>query len=330
MKFRCPNCSQKLLAKDSQAGWIRTCPRCKRKIAVPEFSTPKAVPGRSGSDDGLLDLPKPDADIGNPFTPAPRQVDDDSAVRLREQEVLASAGMTPPPEHTGERRVAWPIDVLLYPANTHGLVFIGIVVGVPFLMALFRQLIPLLGMGLGIIFLIVSVIIALYAGWYFAECVYDSAKGGTRAPDVFVVGVGDMWSRFSYLLGVYILFAAPVGFYYGITQKIDWIFWGLLAWALVFFPIGLLAMVAMDSTTALNPLFLLGSIFRVFVPYLGLVLVLGSLGVLIEIVLRTVSPGDSMGLDVIELLISVYGALIMAHVLGRFYWRHSERLDWGL
>jgi hypothetical protein len=29
-------------------------------------------------------------------------------------------------------------------------------------------------------------------------------------------------------------------------------------------------------------------------------------------------------------LIASYAALIMAHILGRFYWRHRERFDWGI
>jgi hypothetical protein len=278
----------------------------------------------------LLDHPRPDGGKENTPALAPRPIEDDLADRLREQEVLASLGMTPPPKHTGERQLAWPIDILLYPANIYGLIFIGVVVGVPFSMALVRLLVPLLGMGLGIPFLIISVIVTLYAGWYLAECVYDSATGGTRAPNVSVVGIGDMWSRFSYLLGVYVLFVLPVGLYALITQRIDWVFWSLLAWAIVFFPMGLLAMAVIDSTSALNPFFLLGSIFRVFIPYLSFVIVLGCLGLFIEIVARQARLGNSMVVGLIRGVISVYGVLIMAHVLGRFYWRYGERLDWGV
>jgi hypothetical protein len=35
-------------------------------------------------------------------------------------------------------------------------------------------------------------------------------------------------------------------------------------------------------------------------------------------------------LGVIGEVVTTYLGLVMAHVLGRFYWRYRDRLDWGL
>jgi hypothetical protein len=113
---------------------------------------------------------------------------------------------------------------------------------------------------------------------------------------------------------------------------VDGVFWALVAWAMIFAPIGLLAMVVQDSADALNPLFLLGSMGRVLLPYLGLLLlVAGSAGLVWQIALWSwVRPGCAIWLQIASAAVIAYSAFVLAHVLGRFYWRYRERLDWGL
>jgi len=175
-------------------------------------------------------------------------------------------------------------------------------------------------------------LIGLYLGWYLAECVYDSAKGGTRAPAVYDMGNwDDLWSRVSYLMAVYLLFAAPPVLYRTLTGRTDAIFWALAGWALIFLPMGLLAMVIHDSVSALNPLFLLGSIRRVLGPYLCLLL---GEAVLVGVFWRAGGTGRRLtlpiALPVFYVLLSAYATLVLAHLLGRFYWRYRDRLDWGI
>jgi hypothetical protein len=175
-------------------------------------------------------------------------------------------------------------------------------------------------------------VIGLYLGWYLAECVYDSAKGGTRAPPVFDVGDwDDLWSRVSYLMAVYILFGVPPILYRVLTGRADVIFWLLMVWALVFLPMGLLAMVIHDSISALNPLFLLDSIRRVLGPYLCLLL---GTGVLVGLFWHAGGAGRRLTLPIVlplfHVLLSAYAALVLTHLLGRFYWRYRDRLDWGI
>jgi len=322
LKFRCPNCSQKLTAKENVAGCIRVCPRCKRKITVPEPSSPASLPDRS-SNDNPADLSKPlDNGLLN-LTPAPEETEKKEDTRQREEELLASFHSETPPEHTGQRRMIWPLDILLYPTSVSGLTTLGIMVGLTFLLP-FVGLLPFMD-------LILLIIMVLYFGWYLAECVYDSTKGGTRAPEVLTPGLGGMWSRVSYLVATHVLFALPLVIYSLFAREADFVFYGLLIWTILFFPMGLLAMAIMDSTTALNPFVLLGAIFRTFFSYIGLLVLLVAVTFLMGWLWNTLT---SFGPALLSTLIGgtgfYYTMMVQAHVLGRFYWRNRERLDWGI
>ncbi len=320
MKFRCPNCSQKLTAKDNMAGWIRTCPRCKRKIAVPEPPDAETLSKDVRGAKPPNSLGPRDNELFDP-APAARQTNRIHGLARRQEETLAS--FRPSPEHKGERIVAWPLDILLYPASLGGLVTLGIIVGATILTP-FVTWIPFMGLILwGVLF--------LYTGWYLAECVHDSAKGGIRAPDALTPGLGEMWSRVSYLLAVYVLFLAPPVLYYVFTQRVDYVFVGLVVWASVLFPIGLLAMVVLDATMALNPFLLLGAIIRTFFSYIGLLAVLAVTTLAISLALYILLGFLPFLLRaVLSRAAYYYGAMILAHLLGRFYWRNAEKLDWGL
>jgi hypothetical protein len=142
---------------------------------------------------------------------------------------------------------------------------------------------------------------------------------------------GELWSRVSYLLAVYIVYVLPVVVYRMVRQETDVVFWGLAAWAVVFFPMGLLAMVMHDSVSALNPLFLLGSIFRTFFQYIGLIVLFLPFAVLFWLSGRTSEDSKpTILLDVFGLFVTSYVPFILAHLLGRFYWRYYERLDWDI
>jgi hypothetical protein len=224
----------------------------------------------------------------------------------------------------GERRLPWPIDILLYPASLGGLTTLVIIVGIPLVL----DLLPF-----GLLGWLIGMVIGLYSIWYLAECVYDSAKGGTRAPMALdTTDFSDMLSRALYLAAVYLLFVFPAGIYWIWMNRADAVFWALVAWAVTFFPMGLLAMVIHDSTSVLNPLFLLGAILRTFIPYTGLLLLLGMLAGLYWLI-SDVLTGGSYGrwlLGALGAFLAAYMSFIMAHVLGRFYWRCRERLDWGI
>lgn len=331
VKFRCPNCSQKLSVPENRAGRAARCPRCKERIAIPYPAASESM--TAGAEDELTLVAPPKLHDGAALDlDEPRRLAEEQArTRQSEEELLASLGVTPPPEHTGKRTQPWPIDILLYPINVHGLVFLAICVGIPTCLRLVFQLVPLLGFAMGIPVLILHILIFLYAGWYLAECVFDSATGGTRAPGVPTAGIGEMWSRVSYFLAVYVLFLFPPGIYYLFTRETDLVFYGLLVWTILFFPMGLLAMAIMDSTTALNPLVLLDGILRTFFSYVGLLVLLVAVTFLMGWLLNTLT---GVGPALLSTLIGHTGSycalMVQAHILGRFHWRNREKLDWGI
>ena len=248
---------------------------------------------------------------------------------LRELEVRAKLGIIPKPEHTGERQFPWPIDILLYPTNSAGLTALTILVAIPVLLHVVERL---LHMSIPVL-MPVRFLIGFYGAWYFAECVQDSAEGGTRAPDPFgtIVGMDEMRVRIANLVAVYLVFTAPVGFYYLLAQRMDAIFWVLVAWAVVFFPIVLLAVIIEESLSALNPLFLLGSIFRVLRPYIGLLLLImvpAALAWFLAQGHEDTEREPTIWLEALGQFLAGYATFLMAHILGRFYWRHADRLEW--
>jgi len=227
----------------------------------------------------------------------------------------------------------WVIDILLYPISTAGLTSLAIIVGLSFLLQLFSPILALGGMYGGVLVFGLYILMAIYITWYIAECIYDSATGGTRARDTYMgnVGLGDMWSRAWSLLCVWFIYVAPLVLYAIFVRRADGILWALLAWAVIFYPVGILAMVVLDSMSALNPFLLIGAVCRTFVPYVGLLLLLVLVTVvmgLVEFVMLRYAPALLRVL--VARTLDIYVAMVLAHVLGRFYWNNSERLDWGL
>lgn len=334
IQFRCEHCGVGLRVPESHGGKCGRCPKCRGRVAVPRasaFETPasekrkpvaQTAPAQA-LDRSLFDVAAPPpAQVQGPVDP------------LREAEAMARLGFAHEASRTGERQYAWPIDILLYPANTAGIATLAMVVGIPAILVLMARLGGPWAIAIAMPAFIVEILIWLYAAWYYAECVLDSARGGVRAPMAFDASgdFDEVKSRVLYLVAVYILFVCPAAIYWAWTNRFDAIFCGLVAWAVVFFPMGLLAMVINDSVSALNPFFLLGAILRTFVPYVGLLILLG-LSAGLHLLLSALPEGNSIGgwlLAVIKESLTVYLQLVMAHILGRFYWRHRDRLDWGL
>jgi hypothetical protein len=233
------------------------------------------------------------------------------------------------PQLVVKRKLPWLIDVLLYPANLNGIIQIGIFL---FLLVLYRLLVVLedrLTRGEGMIVCIMFYALVIgYILYYIGYCVYDSAKGGLRAPVISIQHTpdkGDLISQLFLILGCVAICFWPAAVYYGFTQRIDSTFWLLSACGAFFFPMGLLAVVMFDSVNALNPVLIVGSIASTFLPYCGLVLLVCGLGNFVVIVLprlavwRFVSNG-----------VTIYLSLVAAHILGRFYWCSKNKLDWGI
>jgi hypothetical protein len=258
------------------------------------------------------------------------------------------------PQLEVERKLPWLIDVLLYPASVSGAIHLAIFLFLPPLVwAFLRGLAP---MGFSFIFVPLSLGIYLllvgYMLYYIGLCIFDSAKGGRRAPDVTTLDLpdkGELVSQMFLVLGAIAICFWPAGLYYVLAKKVDLAFWVLSACGIFFLPMALLAGILFDATHALNPAFIIGSICRTFLHYCGLVPVFCALGGLLAVIASNIFslPGAQtlqQGIAQIMLLLErlfcvtltypgmafVYLAMVAAHLLGWFYWWHKDELNWGL
>jgi len=212
---------------------------------------------------------------------------------------------------------------------------LGIFAIIPLLISLVGKLLGPLGMAVALPGFFINIAITLYLSWYVTECVRDSAKGGRRAPEAFAtVGLGEMWSQSLHIIGCYLIFLGPALFYSVFSNKTDIVFWLLLAYGVFFFPMGLLACVMFDSIGGLNPILLIVSIFSTFFQYCGLVLLISGI-VLGFRAIPTIQTDDAQSntvtmifLESVFYLILLYITFVVAHLLGRFYWRYQDKLNW--
>jgi hypothetical protein len=98
---------------------------------------------------------------------------------------------------------------------------------------------------------------------------------------------------------------------------------------------GLLAVVMFDSSTAFNPVLWLGSIFSTFFQYCGLVLLVTGIVLAFSVLTGIGETEDAeqipIGTKILEAVFScllLYIVFVVAHLLGRFYWRNQEKLNW--
>jgi len=136
--------------------------------------------------------------------------------------------------------------------------------------------------------------------------------------------LGEMFSQMLNIVVCLIVFIGPPFFYFLYTHKTDTIFWALAGYAVFFFPMGLLAVIVFDSFSALNPIVLIGSIFSTFFQYCGLVLLFIIVGFLAGRLLEI----QSLVLRFFFSCLRIYLTFVVAHLLGRFYWRYQEKLNW--
>ncbi len=341
IELKCKSCGLSISVPRLHAGKEGFCPKCKSPILIQrangDFTEEQSdteepntrlvgsagnltlldVPEESKLKDESTDLP---IETAKTTAPEPETIDEPEIEKV---------------EPSGQRKLPWLIDILLYPVSMSGLIHLGIFTVIPTLIALATALMGLYGMFLSFLGFLINLAIGLYMYWYFSECVRDSANGGTRAPVAFaIVDLGEMFFQMLYIIICCIVFFAPAGVYYAVVQEKGVIFWLLLFYGIFFFPMGLLAIIMFDSLSSLNPLLLIGSIVGTFFEYCGIVLLFTA----ILVALRTITTlhleaGHFSGIT-IEIfegglsLITLYIIFILAHLIGRFYWRNEEKLNW--
>jgi DNA-directed RNA polymerase subunit RPC12/RpoP len=335
VEFHCENCGQKISVPKIHAGKKGKCPKCKSIVVVPKTesasqvasqaqpSSPEITPKVFSPDPRLFDLPQ-ERKVANQHSSQQSVPDTTLEDTQRLREAMAIGNIEPEP--LIERKLPWIIDIFLYPLNVPGLTVLGIIIVIPLLIYVLARLLGPFGFFISIPGFFVNIVIGLYMYWYFTECIRDSANGGLRAPETIgtTPGLGEMFSQMLNIAGCFIVFIGPPGFYFLYTHKTDTIFWALASYAVFFFPMGLLAVIVFDSFSALNPILLIGSIFSTFFQYCGLVFLFFIAGLLARMVPET----QSAVLGFVFSCLSIYIMFVAAHLLGRFYWKYQEKLNW--
>ena len=336
IKFYCKHCGQQIGVPAGFAGGGARCPKCKNIVVMPEaesaepvadqsdFSDSKGGTKYSGFDLALFDIPPEDA--------AANQLSSQDGVPEKGPEELykpVEKTTTNETESVGERKLPFFIDIFLYPVSFWGLVNLTIIIGVPLLLDFLQKIMIIqLSCLFGLIALVINVVVFLFMYWYFAECVRDSADGGLRAPNVRgdVPGAVDMFWQMVNIIGCFGVFFMPFVFYMLFVKRADVIFWLLLLYAVFSFPMALLAVVVLDSVAGLNPRLLYNSISNTLRQYCGLVLLFLAAVLLIGMLGQKVAESEHLAF--LLRCASVYIVFVAAHLLGRFYWRYEEKLNW--
>jgi DNA-directed RNA polymerase subunit RPC12/RpoP len=364
--FNCADCGRRISASRTYGGKKVICPKCKNTLVVPMDSETsvegartvcftcsmcnRAIEEPESSIGKLIECPHCGSYVAVPLEETSAQEaealsregteDDPSGERFEQMQRGMGRMPVREPEPVVERTLPWILDIFLYPSSKAGLATLAIIIFVPLLIGIVvRWLGPLtqgfppllvLFVPIAIIGLIIRILLFLYVYWYFCECIRDSAGGGIRAPETLgnTPGLGDLLWQWLRTIGCLVVFAAPTLIYYSHTRQTDAVFWALLAVGVFAFPMALLAVVMFDSFAGLNPALLIGSVFSTFLPYCAMIAVF-ALAVFLIIETGPNARGSAI-LSFIIRCAGLYLALVVAHLLGWFYHRYEQNLNWDV
>ena len=325
-------------------------------IVVPEMQTTSSVTEQNNSEDtktspqsstydsALLDMPQKDKVQDLPLS-QPENSEETAEYEQEPEEGSAEKTETAAPVR---RKLPWLIDIFLYPLSISGLIHLVIFFCVPILISLAYQFVLQHIWPIGE--LIIATLCIFFAGYvlhYLSWCIIDSTKGGLRAPDINFQpspGKGEMIECAGIFLACIVVCFWPTAVYYIFTRKTDLLYWLLTAAGLSFFPMTLLAGCLNDSINGLKPMLIIKSVINTFPGYLAVVVFFAGFFAVLNIVIPP--PQQSKGLEPILLYLSqvtgavfgsrnalrttgfIYLAMTGAHILGRFYRKYQEKLNW--
>jgi hypothetical protein len=331
IEFHCEYCDRKISTPKSHAGKKAVCPKCNNTFIIPVILAPGSdanqyysgdlMPRTTDSSHGLTLIDVPD-EYKLKDEPDIQSIISEQAID-RQQESKET-------ESSKQHKMPWVIDIFLYPFNLAGVIHL---IGLWFLLFLICPLV-IARLGLGIEYIpVVYFLPVAYTLYYFTECIRDSASGARRAPDLRASPAKpDRWDYVSQLLivvGSIAVCFSPVAVYYIVTERSDLIYWLILTCGGFFFPMVLLAVVLFDSFNALNPILIIGSIFRTLLPYCGMVLFFYAGALLF---MEIDSPVNRFWLlpTVLFLIkvVQLYMIIVAVGLLGRFFHRFEKKLNW--
>jgi hypothetical protein len=326
--FSCA-CGKSIKVKDEHAGKKGKCPACQQVVRVPK-PEPVAVESAPAGDDFFSKM------LEQSYEQQGKNIAADEP-KLAPEESAPPPGISPEllaeikkrkaanePE-VQARKLPFFLDVFLFPLSMPGIIQIIVYVVLSVLLDLAK--IVTLGMSyfIGRFF---RRLVDAYIFWYFCECVRESGRGAIRAPDVVTnhPDMGDTISELKNIGACIILFALPAVAYHFLTDRIDGFFFAIVGASAFLLPMALLGVIMFGTLTALNPVLLIPSIISTFVPYVGVTIVLWIVfGASIFI---SYAISQSIILWIISRAFLTYMMLIAGHILGRFFYKNSARLNW--
>jgi len=312
---------------------------CRRRIEEPESSRGKLI--ACPHCDSYVAVPLPESPARNSQVPTPPvQEIDESEEQFEQLQIGSIKAFKQQTNVVTERKLPWILDIFLYPMSMSGMAVLAIVVltrfffrvTVIYLGEASRHFLPCLAFfgftwGLG---MIVRAVLYMYLCWYLCECVRTSAAGGVRAVEAKgnTPGLGEMFGQTIKTAVCILIFLGPAIFYFLETRATDVIFWCLAAAGLFLFPMSFLAIVIFESWEGLNPFLLIGSILSTFLPYTAMILTFVTA---VFLIIQTApNPKVSHLVFFVTWLAGVYLAMVVAHLLGWFYHRYEEKLNWDV
>ncbi|MCK5565538.1 MAG: DUF4013 domain-containing protein [Planctomycetes bacterium] len=353
IKFRCDKCNQKIAIAAIHVGKRVKCKKCENICVVTVAAVapaPKAISDNM-LDDTPLKLAEDYADGEDMFGGGT----DLSVLAVGDAVEVERPALPEEPkepltdvrrvslqnEPKPQRKLPWPIDILLYPASVSGILnIIFVVIG---------NIIAVFG---GLLGFLASLLLTLYIYWYCCECIRDSAEGNLRAPNAFNKGFDLLEEFWQYLkvLATCVFFIGPAIIYYvycGFTEtEINRpLFIFMIVYGITFFPMGVLAMVLFDSLQALNPWLLIRSIISTLPQYIGLVILFYGLSIGYYLLIGMITIGAVAATavtkpNIVETLLGMlmfkivsgigflWLVITLCHLLGRFYYKYEEKLYW--
>ncbi len=338
IQLTCERCHRRLSVADTHAGKKGKCPHCGRPVLIPEpgptppgpaadSDKPEAASKWSAQDAALLDIAHLPSRSETESGPTAASEDRIPVVGEAQRQSGGEDGAEP-----AEEPPAPFLYALAYPASLDGLIQIVVVVSVFWLVNTFAGLLSALAGPYGsLLSLLGQLIVTGYLVYYVGYCVYDSAQGGRHAPTVspaHLVDLGELISQMLLLMAALALCFWPVALYRGVVGRMGVWFWTLGAVGAFFLPMTLLAAELFDGIDALNPLLIVRSILATLPAYLALIVTLGVPGGIFLALYLTLARVPVA--RVLAPAAYLYLMLVGAHLLGRFYRRHKNRLEWGL
>lgn len=345
VKFKCDRCGREIAVPQTYAGRKGKCPTCKTVVTVPDRAATDAGAGDpapesvdSGPKSPLHEALLLDVRPSTTSEPAPATEAEDAEADYERLRAMSGGRLPGMEEDVPQRRLPWIIDIFFYPFNKAGLTLLFMSVGIPLVL---RTLTKLLFYSCGrfppvfiiwVLFIFAHwlglFLFVLYMNWYICECIRDSAEGGVRAADTIAMtpGLGELFVQVFRVIACALAVMAPALIYLLRTHNADQQFRVLYGLAGFLFPMALLAVVMFEGLRGLNPFLLIRSILKTPLQYSALVVFCYILCLLIPVAGYYLLKLWILGYTF--LFLTFYQLLILAHLLGRFYWRNEEKLNW--